>query len=274
MGLALEYNTIEMDIFMLVPAVLGWIAGFFVNYAADVLPVTRRFSQPACLHCQAEFSWTDYLTLRACRSCKTHRSLRTWIVQIAAVASFLYFWLFPPIGLGLPLGLIVLIYFGVIIVIDLEHRLILHPTSIFGAALGLVAGTYLHSRIDNNGFLIGLGMSVLGGLFGFGIMFILYQVGALVAQMRARKMQAAGQADDEEEALGGGDVYLLGILGLMLGWPFIFNAFIIGVLLGGLVSFLYLIVLFVRRRYSSEALMTFIPYGPYFILGAFYVLFL
>ena len=87
-------------------------------------------------------------------------------------------------------------------------------------------------------------------------------------------MEAAGQADDEEEALGGGDVYLLGVLGLMLGWPFIINAFIIGVLLGGLISFLLLIGLIVRRRYSSEALMTFIPYGPYFILGAFYVLFL
>ncbi len=52
-------------------------------------------------------------------------------------------------------------------------------------------------------------------------MFLLYQFGTLVARFRARKMQAAGQADDEEEALGGGDVYLAGVLGLMLGWHFI-----------------------------------------------------
>jgi len=263
-----------MDLTLLIPVVLGWVAGFFVNYASDVLPVTRRFSQPACPTCQTKSSWADYLTLRACRNCGSHRSLRTWIVQIVGVASFLYFWLFPPIGLGLPLGLIVLTYFGLITVIDLEHRLILHPTSAFGALLGLFAGTYLHSRINDNGILTGLGLSLLGGLFGFGIMFILYQLGTLVARLRSRRMQAAGQADDDEEALGGGDVFLLGVLGLMLGWPFIFNAFIIGVLLGGLISLLFMLGLFMRRRYSSEALMTFIPYGPYFILGAVYVLFL
>jgi hypothetical protein len=49
---------------------------------------------------------------------------------------------------------------------------------------------------------------------------------------------------------------------------------VLGVLLGGLVSVLFLLALVVRRRYSSDALMTFIPYGPYFIIGAFYLLFL
>jgi leader peptidase (prepilin peptidase)/N-methyltransferase len=105
-------------------------------------------------------------------------------------------------------------------------------------------------------------------------MFLLYQFGALVARFRARRMQAAGQADDQEETLGGGDVYLAGVLGLMLGWPFILRALLLGILLGGLISFLFIAALLVRRRYSSEALMTFIPYGPYFIIGAFYMLFL
>jgi leader peptidase (prepilin peptidase)/N-methyltransferase len=119
-----------------------------------------------------------------------------------------------------------------------------------------------------------VGKSLLGGLFGFGVMFLLYQFGTLVARFRARKMQAAGQADDDEEALGGGDVYLAGVLGLMLGWPFIWDAILLGVLLGGLISFLFIVALLIRRRYSSDALMTFIPYGPYFIIGAFYLLFL
>jgi leader peptidase (prepilin peptidase)/N-methyltransferase len=262
----------QMDFTLLLPILLGWIAGLFVNYASDVLPFTRRFSQPACLHCQTPFSWVDYLTLRACRNCGRGRSLRTWLVQVLAVASFTYFWLFPSKALGIPLGMIVLIYFGVITVIDLEHRLILHPTSLFGAVLGLIVGTFIHSRAD--GLLGGIGKSLLGGLFGFGVMFLLYKLGELVARYRARRMQAAGQADDKEEALGGGDVYLAGVLGLMLGWPYILNALVYGVLLGGLVSFLYIVALLVRRRYSSEALMTFIPYGPYFIIGAFYVLFL
>jgi len=261
-----------MSATLLIPILLGWIAGLFINYLSDVLPRTRRFSQPACPQCQASFSWMDYLTLRACRNCGRSRNLRTWLVQILTVAAFVYFWLFPSKALGIPLGMIVLIYFGIITVIDLEHRLILHPTSLAGAILGLIVGIYIHSRAD--GLWLGAGKSLLGGLFGFGVMFLLYQVGALVTRWRARKMEAASQADDEEEALGGGDVYLAGVLGLMLGWPFIWNALLLGVLLGGLISILLVVALLLRRRYMSEALMTFIPYGPYFILSAFYFLFL
>ena len=263
-----------MDFTLIIPILLGWFGGLFVNYASDVLPVTRRFSQPACPSCQASYTWSDYLTLHTCRNCGRWRSLRTWLVQIIFIASFLNFWLIPPKSLGLVFSLIVMLYFGVITVIDLEHRLILHPTSAFGAVLGLIAGTYLNSRLNNNGLLLGLGMSLLGGLVGFGTMFVLYKIGEIVARIRARKMQAAGQTDDEEEALGGGDVYLLGVLGLLLGWPFILNVLVYGVLFGGLVSILLLVAMLVRRSYASQVLMTFIPYGPYFILSAVYVLFL
>src|SRR6185503_11203936 len=133
-----------MDTLIIVPVLLGWLAGLFVNYTSDVLPTTRRFSQPTCLHCQTPFAWADYLTLRACRTCRKARSLRTWLVQCVAVGLFVYFWLFPSNALGYWLGTIILIYFGIITVIDLEHRLILHPTSLFGAILGLVVGTYLY----------------------------------------------------------------------------------------------------------------------------------
>jgi leader peptidase (prepilin peptidase) / N-methyltransferase len=255
----------------LIPILLGWIAGLFINYVSDVLPRTRRFSQPVCPHCQTPLSWKDYLTLRACSNCGKARSLRTWLVQIVTTVAFIYFWVFPSERLGVPLTMIVLIYFGIITVIDLEHRLILHPTSLAGAALGLIVGTFIYSKKYT--LLGSLGQSLLGGLIGFGVMFLLYQLGTLVARYRARRMQAAGQADDEEEALGGGDVYLAGVLGLMLG-PAIVSALAYGILLGGLVSFLFIMALLVRRRYSSDALMTFIPYGPYFILGAFYLLFL
>jgi Predicted membrane protein len=201
------------------------------------------------------------------------RSLRTWLVQILTTASFAYFWIFPSKALGFALGSIVLIYFGIIVVIDLEHRLILHPTSLVGAILGFVVGTSIHSRINDRGILAGMGLSLLGGLFGFGVLFLLYQLGTLVARYRAKRMKQAGQSEDEEEALGGGDVYLAGVLGLMLGWDFIVMALAWGVILGGFFSFIFLLGLVIRRRYSSEALMTFIPYGPFFIVAAALFLF-
>ncbi len=41
-------------------------------------------------------------------------------------------------------------------------------------------------------------------------------------------MQAAGQDADNEEALGFGDVILAGVLGLILGWPFIWFGLLLG----------------------------------------------
>ena len=41
-----------MDFTLILPALLGLAAGLLVNYLADVLPVTRRLSQPACPNCQ------------------------------------------------------------------------------------------------------------------------------------------------------------------------------------------------------------------------------
>lgn len=261
-----------MDFTLVFSIILGWFAGIFINYASDVLPHTRRFSQPFCRDCRTKFSWIDYLTFRACRNCGIMRSLRTWIVQILTPAAFIYFWLSPDKHLNLPLGMLVLTYFGLIIVIDLEHRLILFSTSLAGAVLGLVTGVYIHSKV--NSLPTAAGISILGGLFGFIVLLVLYQAGTLVARYRTRRLQAEGKADDEEEALGGGDVYLAGVLGLMIGWPWIWEALVRGVLLGALVSLILVIGLIARRRYLSNALMTFIPYGPYFILSAFYVLFI
>jgi len=262
-----------MSATLLLPTLLGWIAGMFVNYASDVLPQTRRFSQPMCLHCQHPLSWGNYLAFRVCKNCGKGRGLRTWLVQILALASFIYFWLNPSKVLDFWLGAILLIYFGVITVIDLEHRLILHSTSVIGVMLGLFVGTYLYYTALQFNLLASVGSSLLGGVIGFGIMFLLYQVGAIVSRIRSRRMQATGQEDDGEEALGGGDVYLLGVLGLMVGYRLIANVLALGIVLGGLVSLLFIIFMLVRRRYSSDALMTFIPYGPYFIFAAFYTLF-
>ena len=261
----------EMNATLLIPIIYGWIAGIFVNYVSDVLPQTRRFSQPVCRHCQHPIGWVDYLTLRTCKNCRKGRNLRAWLVQVLALSSFIYFWLFPSERLGFWLGALLLVYFGILTVIDLEHRLILHVTTLTGAVLGLFVGVFIYMK--KYSLLISLGYSLLGGVIGFGIMFVLYQIGAIVARRRARKMQAAGQAaDDEDEGLGGGDVYLLGVLGLMLG-PSVVAVLFYGALFGGLASLLLIIAYLIQRRSSRDALMTFIPYGPYFIIVAFFTLF-
>jgi leader peptidase (prepilin peptidase)/N-methyltransferase len=197
-----------------------------------------------------------YLLLRHCPACERLRSSRTWIVLLLSIAVTLVIALYPSPRLGFWPGWLLLTYFGVVAVIDIEHRLILHPVSLFGAVLGLVYGVWLH------GWLV----TLLGGASGFLIMLVLYWLGGLFAKGLA-KMR--GQEIDEV-ALGFGDVNLSGVLGLILGWPGITAGLIGAILLGGLGSLLVLLSMLVTRRYQAFIA---IPYAPFLILSAIFLLF-
>jgi prepilin signal peptidase PulO-like enzyme (type II secretory pathway) len=186
-----------------------------------------------------------------------------WIVLIAILAASLYTWIHPPSKIGYLIGIILIAYFGVVFVIDMEHRLILHPTSIFGSLLGLIVGTIAH----------GIKATLLGGLGGLLIMLAFYYFGVLFTRMRTKRMLAQGQAADDEEALGAGDVILVTVLGLILGWPLIWFGLLFGILLGGFFSLLLILWLVLTGRYEKNALMLFIPYGPYFIISAFMIVY-
>jgi prepilin signal peptidase PulO-like enzyme (type II secretory pathway) len=252
-----------MNFALVIPLLVGWTSGWVVNYLADVLPITRRFSAPTCRSCQHHYSWWTYLAFGPCPSCGHRRGIRPWLVQIALLAVSLYTWV-KPHQMGYALGMLLLAYFAVVVVIDLEHRLILHPTSIVGALLALGLGIWLQGVVP----------TLLGGLAGFAIMLALYYLGVLFSRFRARRLAAAGQKTDSEEALGFGDVILGGILGLVLGWPLIWFALLLGILLGGIVGAILLVAMLVRGLYGKQAFMVFMPYGPYFILSAFFILFL
>ena len=248
---------------LVIPLIVGWLSGWIVNYLADVLPRTRRLSAPVCAQCGHPYSLPAYLTFRPCSNCGRSRGFRPWVVQAAMLAVSVYTW-FRPHRMGYALGVVLLTYFLLVIVIDLEHRLILHPTSIIGALLALGIGLWQQ----------GPAITLKGGLGGLAIMLALYYLGVLFSKFRARRMRAAGLEADEEEALGAGDVILAGILGLVLGWPMIWFGLLLGILLGGVVGILLFVSMLVRGHYGRQALMVFMPYGPYFILSAFFILFL
>lgn len=240
---------------IVIPLILGWLAGWLVNYLSDVLPITRRFSRPTCPQCDVPFAWQDYLFFRRCPNAHP-RQMRLWIVQIVITVMSVYCWIDPPAKLGYVPGFLLLIYFGVVFVIDLEHRLILHPTSIAGAVLALIVGIIAH----------GFSATLWGGLGGLGIMLAFYYFGVLFSRIRSRRLVAMGHEPDDEESLGAGDVILVTILGLIVGWPLIWLCLLYGILLGGMVGLIVFLWLVANGRYKASALMTFIPYGPYFII--------
>jgi len=200
---------------------------------------------------------------------------RTWFVEVVFLAIAVLLWRDPPSILATLVGAGSAGFLGVVVVIDMEHRLILHPVSVFGAGLGLVTGTgceriptlrmglsWLSASavLNPKPGVKGLGASLLGGAVGFGIMWVLYSLGdKLVRDIAKRRGQPT-----EEVALGFGDVNLSGVPGIDVGWRGHLRP-VHRHLHRGIVSLLYLRVDAHRPRYH---LFTALPYGPYLIAGA------
>ncbi len=236
--------------------ILGWGIGALVNYLGDVLPATRRLSPPVCFHCGRKYSFLSYLLLRTCVQCGQKRRLRAWIVHIITVMVIIWLGFFYGGPVDFWPGLVILVYFGVVGLIDIEHRLIMHPVSLAGVVIGGTIGFWMH----------GWRQTLFGGLAGFAIMLVLYYLGFLFAKWLSKLRKEK----TDEEALGFGDVALSGVLGLLLGWPGIVGGLVLAILLGGAGSLIVLIYSLLARKY--HAFMA-IPYGPFLIVAAVLMLF-
>jgi len=239
---------------LLISLLTGTLGGFLINYLADCLPHQRRLTKPLCNHCGKSLSYAQYLTLQQCSNCNLRRRWRYVFVYVFSV--LMVYWIQSyPVRLDFWRSWLVFVVFGVITVIDIEYRVVLFETVLAGGGIFLAIGIARHGFIS----------TLLGGVMGFLVMFGLYWLGRFVLKIR-KKASAL-----EEEALGFGDVNLLAILGLLLGFPAIFVALWIAVFSAGLFSFVLVARLMVRKQYRSDLA---IPYAPFLILGAFALLYL
>jgi leader peptidase (prepilin peptidase)/N-methyltransferase len=198
--------------------------------------------KPQCQHCGAPISWRHPLT------------------ELATALLFAFLWYrYYTTPFLVPYTVYTTI-FVLIVVIDLEHRLILnlviYPAWLLALLFSFVHPTPYYYRLALAGF-----------AFGFGVLLLIYLLGELfvkvMSKIRGKPVNAV--------AFGFGDVRLGGFMGLILGFPDVFTALLLAVLLGGLVGLLYwFIQAVILRRYS---LFTAIPYGPFLVLGAMAVLF-
>lgn len=242
---------------------IGGIMSMIINYLADVLPYTRKFSKPSCHNCGYTFRWNEYLFSFRCPKCKTRPSLRYFLVLIFSIAASLCAAIFSIKGMNYWEVVLLLTFLGIIIVIDIEHRAVLNETSIVGAVLMLILGSMMNGQTLLDGFL----MSLLGGAVGFGIMLLLYYGGGLFAKYLGK----IRHQEIEEVALGFGDVNVMGFLGLLIGWPDVLSMFVLAILLGGIISILVMVILSLMKKYRS---FTAIPYAPFLVIATVVILFI
>ncbi|HEX9798008.1 MAG TPA: A24 family peptidase [Anaerolineales bacterium] len=247
-----------MTIVLLV--ILGLLIGAAINALADSLPQQGRPAFPHCHRCGAPrpvVGWVAWLGLVSgrwtCRYCRQPSQWRSLLVEAltAALAVWLYLTNAGPAGFAV--SLLVTSILVLISVIDIEHRLILHVVSLPSIGLMLLI-SLVHPSLD-------FWKAVFGGLAGFAIVMGLFLLGEVYSRWQARRR---GRPLDEV-AFGFGDVTLATLLGVIVGWPGVVLALLIGILAAGLFGLAYLLWMLLRRRYTPHLP---IPYGPFLILGA------
>lgn len=243
---------------LVLSAIVGMFIGVLINYFADVLPENRRLSRPVCRECKQPYNLKSYLFLQKCASCANKRSPRTTIVLIATAACAVLLRFFPFYTLGYWETLPLLLFLGVIAVIDIEHHIVLIQTSLLGIVLCLVYGGLMHKFLTAlYGGLAGLLITL--GFFLSGIVFT-----KVLGRLRGKSIN--------QVAFGLGDVFAGTFLGLLAGWPAIAGGIIAGILVFGAYSLVFLIVLISSKRYRAFASPQ--PFTPFLILGVLIVFYL
>ena len=131
-------------------------------------------------------------------------------------------------------------------VIDYKLQIIPNRLNLTMFEVGL-AFTFLSGILTNYNVAINM---LLGCLAGGGIFLLITLLGGLIAG---------------KEAMGFGDVKLMGAMGLYFGWMGIVAVSVIAFLIGAIISIFLLIT---RIRKTNE----YIPFGPFIVLAAFIVI--
>ena len=234
----------------------GASIGSFLNVCIYRIPLRKSLIFPgsSCPQCGNKIHpWDNipilsYLILRGrCRYCKEHISVQYLLVEITTPLLLLFLYIqfrdLPQQDFLLHFLFFSLFVFSLIVifVIDLYHRIIPDRLTYPGMVLGLLF----------NGFQFQIVPSLIGLIGGGGFLYIVMTVGRWIYK---------------KEVMGGGDVKLAAMLGSFLGGTGVavslFLAFLLGSLAGGL------LIVFGRLNRSS-----FIPFGPFIVLGALITLF-
>lgn len=225
-------------------ALIGWLAGILINLLADDLPQRRAPRLPHCPRCGHRYQillWTALgrrLWGRGrCPNCDLPTRRRALVVEVGTAVIFAILPFFIPTSPALILNTFYVAVFILVIVIDVEHRLILHIVTLPVTVLAL-AGSFF---VDDNSFLAAL----VGMVVGFLLFFGAYWLG--------RRLFGPG-------ALGFGDVMLAMAMGAMLGLHRVIFALTLAILLGGVGGALLLLT----RRFHRRS---YVPYGPYLAIA-------
>lgn len=253
---------------------LGACVGSFLNVCIYRIPRELSVVKPRshCPHCQQLIPWyhnipiLSWLVLRGrCAQCGGRISPRYALVEILTGVLFLLVWLkydgaaslHTPGLVPMHAWSLVPVYWlfvsGLILgtFVDFEHLILPDRVTLGGIIAGLVLSPIIPAMHGESDWLSGLIGAGVGAGVGWGLLWLVGWIGTMIFR---------------KEAMGFGDVKLMGAIGAFLGWKAVLFTVMASSFVGSIVG----ITLVVSRR---KDLQSRIPFGPYLALGALIWLF-
>jgi leader peptidase (prepilin peptidase)/N-methyltransferase len=225
--------------------VVGILVGGVINQLGSDLPRREAPTEPHCPYCGEQRRWWQRLGVTAhllgaarCPSCGASIGLRQPLIEIGLGVAFSYLWLTLGPSIKLLFYALYSAIFALILITDMERRLILNVVTYPAIMLGFVASFLVPG--------VTWWSALMGGAIGLTFFFLVAVV---------------GHAAFGSGAMGAGDVKLALFVGLVTGYPLVIEAIVLTILIGAAVS---LVLLVTRVRSLSD----YVPYGPFLIAGA------
>lgn len=246
--------------FTLLAFFFGACVGSFLNVCIYRIPREESVVRPRshCPGCGRLIAWHDniplvsYLVLKAkCRHCGIAISPRYFIVELLTALLFLAVWNKHGFLSATPHYELVVIFWlvlsGLILgtFVDFEHMILPDRVTIGGMVAGVLLSIAAPALHDADSWSTSLIRSVIGLAVGFGSLFFVGEIGRWIFK---------------KDAMGFGDVKLMGAIGAFFGWPAVIFTILVSSIAGSLVG-IYLIV---AKKYEWQSR---IPYGPYIALA-------
>ncbi len=232
--------------------VIGAMVGSFLNVCIHRIPVGESLLFPPshCPKCGKNIKWFDnipilsYIVLMGrCGSCRRRIPIRYLIVEVLTATLILLLYL--KFGISAKFFIYSVFTSALITVtfIDIATNEIPDQISLGGLVLGLVLSAVFPILFDTTSRTESLINSASGALAGGLTIYAMGMLGTLIFK---------------KEAMGGGDVKLMAMIGAFLGWKLALFTFFIAPIFGASVG------LFMKMRNGRET----IAYGPYLSLAA------
>lgn len=232
--------------------IYGSIFGSFYNVVGYRLSNDMSLIKPRgsfCPNCKHELKWFELIPILSfliqkgrCRKCKKKIAIFYPLIELSTAILFLISYLIFGISYEFIIALILSSYLVIVMVSDFKYMIIPDEVTLFCGALTIIIEILAYGPLKTLDY-------ILAGSLLFLIVFLFMKITSYIFK---------------KESLGGGDIKLEFVIGLILG----FTNGIFSIFIGSIIAFPIAIINQMKNKTNM------IAFGPFLLIGAIILYFL